>query len=112
MHPVLLVRPSSQHGVLRTVDCTVIHGDVSDANAVERVVDNADAVIYSIGILREFPDLGISFEALHFVGARRAMDAAERCGVKRFVLMSANGVKADGTDYQRTKYMAEQFHYR
>jgi NADH dehydrogenase len=36
------------------------------------------------------------------------MDAAAEVGVRRFLLMSANGVKADGTGYQRTKYMAEQ----
>jgi NADH dehydrogenase len=29
--------------------------------------------------------------------------------VGRFLLMSANGVKADGTAYQRSKYMAEQY---
>ena len=29
--------------------------------------------------------------------------------MSRFLLMSANGVKADGTGYQRTKYMAEQY---
>jgi NADH dehydrogenase len=29
--------------------------------------------------------------------------------VQRFLLMSANGVRADGTGYQRTKYMAEQY---
>jgi NADH dehydrogenase len=65
-------------------------------------------VIYNIGILREFPAQHVTYQALHFEGARRAMDAAEDAGVRRFLLMSANGVKADGTGYQRTKYEAEQ----
>ena len=37
------------------------------------------------------------------------MDAAEGAGLRHFLLMSAHGVKADGTGYQRTKYMAEQY---
>jgi NADH dehydrogenase len=66
-------------------------------------------VIYNIGIIRQFPKKGITFEAMHFEGARHCMEAAERLGVKRFILMSANGVKYDGTGYQSTKFLAEQY---
>jgi NADH dehydrogenase len=86
-----------------------VHGDISDPQAVREAVAGADAVIYLIGILREYPAQGITYEALHFEGARRAMEAAEAAGARRFLLMSANGVKIDGTAYQRTKYRAEQY---
>ena len=46
---------------------------------------------------------------MHFEGARHCMEAAERLGVKRFILMSANGVKYNGTLYQSTKFLAEQY---
>ena len=108
-HPVLLVRPGSESKARQAGQCTLINGDIADTGAVRKAIDAADAVIYNIGILREFPARGVTYEALHFEGARRAMDAAEAAGVSRFLLMSANGVKADGTGYQRTKYMAEQY---
>ena len=108
-HPVLLVRHESRHKVRHHERCTLVDGDIANTVAVGAALSGADAAIYNIGILREFPTSGVTFEALHFEGAKRAMNAAEEAGVSRFLLMSANGVKADGTGYQRTKYMAEQY---
>jgi NADH dehydrogenase len=109
MHPLVLARPGSEQRVRHPESCTVYSGDVLDREAVARTVQDADAVIYNIGILREFPDRGITFERLHFDAAKLVIDAAVAAGAPRFVLMSANGVKADGTVYQRTKYLAEQY---
>jgi NADH dehydrogenase len=106
---VLLVRPGSGHRARQPGRCTLVEGSIADPAAVRRTVAGADAVIYNIGILREFPSRGISFEALHYEGARQAMDAAVEAGARRFVLMSANGVRPDGTAYQATKYRAEQY---
>ncbi len=106
--PVLLVRRGSESKVEQPERCWLVPGDVDDEDAVHDAVKDSDAVIYNIGIIREFPQDGITFQALHFDGAKRVMDIAEAEGVKRFLLMSANGVKADGTGYQRTKYMAEE----
>jgi uncharacterized protein YbjT (DUF2867 family) len=108
-HPVLLVRPESRHKVRHHERCTLVDGDIASPDAIRAALSGADAAIYNIGILREFPSSNVTFKALHFEGAKRAMDAAEEAGVHRFLLMSANGVKADGTGYQRTKYMAEQY---
>ena len=106
-HPVLLVRPGSEARVRHLDRCTIVSGDIDDSDAIKRVVDGSDAVIYNIGILREFPDRGISFARLQDEAARRVIDIAEANGVRRFLLMSANGVRQDGTEYQRTKYAAE-----
>jgi uncharacterized protein YbjT (DUF2867 family) len=108
-HPVLLVRPGSHHKVRHSERCTMVDGDIASPDTIRTALADTDAVIYNIGILREFPSSGVTYEALHFEGARRAMDVAEEVGVRRFLLMSANGVKVDGTGYQRTKYMAEQY---
>jgi len=108
-HPVLLVRPESRHKVRHHARCTLVEGDISSPDSVRAALSGADAAIYNIGILREFPSRNVTYEALHFEGAKRAMDAAEAAGAQRFLLMSANGVKADGTAYQRTKYLAEQY---
>lgn len=109
MHPVVLARPGSEQRLRHPESCAVEVGDVFDPEAVARVVQGADAVIYNIGILREFPARGITFERLHFDAAKLVIDAAVSAGARRFLLMSANGVKADGTAYQRTKYLAEQY---
>jgi NADH dehydrogenase len=108
-HPVLLVRPGSTHKVDQSDQCTLVEGEIADRAAIAAAVTDADAVIYNIGILREFPSKGVTYQALHDEGARRVMDVAGESGVRRFVLMSANGVRADGTGYQRSKYQAEQY---
>ena len=107
LHPVLLVREGSEHKVQQRERCTIVSGDIEDADAVRRVVEGSDAIIYNIGILREFPNRGITYQKLQDEAARRVMDLAQEAGVRRFLLMSANGVNADGTEYQRTKYRAE-----
>jgi len=104
----LLIRPGSGHKAPESDNCALIAGDLDDAAALEQLVADSDAVIYSVGILREFPDQGISFQALHYEGVVRVALAAEQAGTKRFLLMSANGVKPKGTAYQRTKYAAEE----
>jgi NADH dehydrogenase len=108
MHPVLLVRPGHEHRVRQVERCAVVAGDVTDPGSVDRVLGQADAAIYNIGILREFPARGITFGELQLEAPKRVIDAAARLGVGRFLLMSANGVKPDGTAYQQTKYLAEQ----
>jgi len=107
--PVLLVRPGSENKVYLPDKCHVNVGYITDFESIEQTINNTDAVIYNIGIIRQFPKKGITFEAMHFEGARHCMEAAERLGVKRFILMSANGVKYNGTLYQSTKFLAEQY---
>lgn len=106
--PRLLVRPGSENKVPQPESCEIVHGDVGDLGALENCLTGADAVIYLIGILREFPSQGITFEGLQHQGVLDTIAAAQKVGVDRFLLMSANGVHADGTTYQRTKYQAEQ----
>jgi len=106
-HPVVLVRKGSETKLRQLNRCTIVNGDIDDADAIKRVVDDSDALIYNIGILREFPKRGITFAKLQDEAARRVMDTAVAAGVRRFLLMSANGVKPDGTAYQRSKYHAE-----
>jgi NADH dehydrogenase len=107
--PQLLVRPGSEDKLRQPERCNTVSGSIAEREAIAKVLESADAAIYNIGILRELPAQGISFEQLHFEGARRCMNVAQEAGVERFLLMSANGAKAEGTAYQRTKYKAEQY---
>jgi len=106
--PKLLVRPHRGERSASLDHCATVSGDVGDLRALERCASGADAVIYLIGILREDPARGATFEELQWRGVERTIAAAKTAGVRRFLLMSANGVKANGTPYQRTKFLAEE----
>ena len=107
--PLLLVRPRSENKVSRANDCTLNIGDISDKEIIENTIKESDAIIYNIGLIRQYPKKGITFEKTHFEGAKCCIDIAKEIGVKRFILMSANGVKYDGTKYQSTKFLADQY---
>lgn len=107
--PALLVRPGSESKIRHRERCTSVSGDISNTQAIRSTLYGCDAAIYAIGILREAPRRGITFEEMHFQGAKRAINWALEEGVKRFILTSANGVKPDGTAYQATKFKAEQY---
>ncbi|KAA6184325.1 NAD(P)H-binding protein [Thiohalocapsa marina] len=104
----LLVRPGSEDRLPAHPGVSTIAGDVGDEAAVDTLLQGCDAAIYLIGILREFPASGITFDALQRRGAERMMAVAEALGVKRFLLMSANGIDAAATPYQTTKLAAEE----
>ena len=105
----LLVRPGSEAKLALRGDCRIVRGDLSSDNAIAQTLEHSDAVIYNVGILRELPRQGVTFEAMQFDGLVRVVDAARKCRVSRLLLMSANGASADGTAYQQTKYRAEQY---
>lgn len=105
--PRLLVRPGSQKRIPRQSSCEFVLGDISNSEAMQDLLKGVDAVIYNIGILREFTSQGISFKELQFEGVVRAAGIAASQGVRRFILMSANGVEQCLTRYQRTKLAAE-----
>ena len=107
--PRLLVRKGSDNKVQSSDNCIIVHGDISDDESIKQVIKGSDAVIYSIGLIREFKAKGITFENTQFKGAVKCIDVAIELGVKRFILMSANGVSPEGTDYFKTKWMSEQY---
>jgi len=106
--PVLLVRPGSEHRLELPDRCQVIKGSVDDEDAIAALLEGVDAVIFNIGILREKPALGITFKRLQQDAPTHVMQTALAQGVRRFLLMSANGIEARSTPYQLTKWAAEE----
>jgi len=105
----LLTRPGSEHKVPLQHDAIEgVSGDVADEGALRTLLQGCDAAVYLIGILREQPKEGVTFDALQRRGAERTMAVASELGVRRFLLMSANGVDAAATPYQTTKLAAEE----
>ena len=105
--PHVLVRSGSEGKLHRANECELTTGDLDSAAAIDAVLAGCDAVIYNVGILREFPREGITFEALQYRGAETVAEAAKRAGIRRFLLMSANGIDSAETRYQTTKLRAE-----
>ena len=99
-----------QSGSLSKINspCEVVKGDIQNKNSILETMQGAEAVIYTIGIIREFPKKGVTFKELHLNGLKRCLEIALKIGVKRFILMSANGVRPDGKAYQRTKWQADE----
>lgn len=104
----VLLRPGSEGKLPAQPELEAVPGDVSDEAAVRACLAGCDAVVYLIGILREQPSRGITFDAMQRRGAERAIAVAEELGIKRFLLMSANGIDAAATPYQTTKLAAEE----
>jgi uncharacterized protein YbjT (DUF2867 family) len=107
--PVVLVRAGSEARLHRADECIAVAGGLESRTAIAATLRDCDAAIYLVGILRENPSAGITFKALQYDAARLCMETALEQGVARFLLMSANGARADGTPYQQSKFAAEEF---
>jgi NADH dehydrogenase len=106
--PSLMVRLGSERKVKQAERCRLVAGNLSSTTAIDATLENCDAVIYSVGILKESPKQGITFEELQYNGVVRVAESAKTRGISRFLLMSANGAKSTGTPYQETKFRAEE----
>lgn len=107
--PCLLVRAGSESKISRRDEVRTTQGDIASPEALRQVMEGCSAVIYNVGILREFPSKGITFENSQYEGVVHTVEAAKAANVERLLLMSANGVKRPGTPYQETKRRAEEF---
>ena len=85
-----------------------VAGDVGDAESLRRAFAGCEAVVHLVAIIREVPRKGVTFERVHVEGARNVVEAAKEVGVRRFLLMSANGVERADTPYFRTKLEMER----
>jgi NADH dehydrogenase len=99
-------RPIPDHGG----KVTSFSGGLFDAHALDRGLQGCDAAIHLVGIIRERPSKGATFERIHFEGARNVVDAVKRSGVRRYLHMSALGARADAVSpYHTTKWKAEEY---
>jgi uncharacterized protein YbjT (DUF2867 family) len=105
----LLVRRNSVQKVTSPDDYDIVTGDIFDTNACLRACDGVDAIVHLVGIIREFPAEGITFDQYHRVATANMLNGARRCGVERFVHMSALGTRDDASSvYHRTRRAGEK----
>lgn len=107
---VITRRPYRHRELMVNPEVDLIAGNAHDPEDLDRVLQGQDAVINLVGILNERGHDGSGFRQAHVELTEKALAAAERQGVRRFLQMSA--LKADMTDppshYLQTKGEAEQ----
>jgi len=84
-------------------------GDVTKPESLVKALQGCDAIINLVGIIREFPSQGMTFERLHVEATANMLTASKKAGVVRYLQMSALGTRPSAiSDYHKTKYRAEE----
>lgn len=97
-------RPAAEQAGAR-----LVRGDAAEPESFLTALDGCDAVINLVGIIREFPGRGITFDRLHRQVTASMIDAAKRSGVQRYLQMSALGTRREAISaYHRSKWQGEE----
>lgn len=103
----LLVRDPTEARSVRGPSVELASGDVTDPASLRRAMEGADAVIHLVAII--FEKGNRTFERIIAQGTRNVVAAAGAAGVKRFILMSANGARNNPRyPYLLAKWQGEQ----
>ncbi|MGZ4879403.1 MAG: complex I NDUFA9 subunit family protein [Candidatus Angelobacter sp.] len=102
-----LVREPQKASSAESGKAELVAGDVVEGTGLDQGMQGCDAVIHLVGIIVEKGTN--TFERVHHLGTRNVVEAAKRTGIKRFVQMSALGVRANGVAaYQTSKWKGEE----
>src|SRR5882672_12351865 len=94
-------------GFRREGDFRYVQGDVVSGIGLDAAMKGCDVVLHLVGIIVEKGKN--TFDAVHHIGTRNVVEAAKRNGIKRFIQMSALGVRKDGVAaYQTSKWKGEE----
>ncbi len=81
--------------------------EIDDVPALSAAFAGCDVVIHAAGINREIGDQ--TFDRVHIEGTRAMVEAAQRAGVDRIVMVSFLRARPDcGSAYHETKWAAEE----
>lgn len=102
-----LVRDPQQANEFVQTGVDLVPGDVTEGTGLDQGTAGCDAVIHLVGIIIEKGKS--TFARVHHIGTRNVVEAAKRTGIRRFIQMSALGVRADGVAaYQTSKWRGEE----
>jgi uncharacterized protein YbjT (DUF2867 family) len=102
-----LVRDPQKVNLAEHGKVDLVAGDVVKGTRLNEGMQGCEAVIHLVGIIVEKGTN--TFERVHHLGTRNVVEAAKRTGIKRFVQMSALGVRSDGVaPYQISKWKGEE----
>jgi len=101
------VKALARQGDVRDARETV-PGDLFDDAALDTLLRGCDTLIHLVGIIRENPRRGQTFDRVHHEAVKRLVARAEAHGVHRLIHMSALGTRAHArSDYHHTKWLGE-----
>lgn len=104
-----LVRRGSERDLRGLEAIERVEGDVLVRRGLEEDIGGCDTLIHLVGIIREHPASGITFERVHTQATVNVLEAATAAGVRRFIHMSALGTRPDArARYHATKWAAEE----
>jgi len=104
-----LVRRGSERALRGQGAIARIEGDVLSLQGLEEGMAGCDTVIHLVGIIREHPASGVTFERVHTQGTVNVLEATAAAGIRRYVHMSALGTRPEAAArYHRTKWAAEE----
>jgi NADH dehydrogenase len=104
-----LVRPGSEHDLKGFASIDRVPGNVLEPDGLAPSVEGCAAIVHLVGIIREQPSRGVTFERLHAQATRNMLELARKAGVPRYVQMSALGTRPGArARYHRTKWEAEE----
>ncbi len=105
----LMVRRTSLHKVNPADGFEIFPGDVLDSHACLKAVDGVQGVVNLVGVVREIPEEGTTYEAMHTEATFNLVDAARRYDVDRMIQMSGLGARPDAKSrYHTTKFESEE----
>jgi uncharacterized protein YbjT (DUF2867 family) len=105
-----LVRRGSEKKLRERQRVEIAPGDCLEHEALEEAAAGCDAVIHLVGIIREFPGRGVTFEQVHVQATRNVVDAAQGAGARRYLHMSALGARPEPADpYHLTNFTADEY---
>jgi NADH dehydrogenase len=105
-----LVRRGSEEDLHGFEAIERVEGDIlGPPEALEGGMAGCDTVVHLVGIIRELPTRGVTFERLHHKGTANVLAAATRAGVRRYLHMSALGTRPGARSrYHQTKWAGEE----
>jgi NADH dehydrogenase len=88
---------------------TKFNGTLDNVDAMARAMEGCVAVVHLVGIIREVPEAGATFEKVHVQGTKNVVAACKKAGIQRIVYVSALGTGPGAeTAYHQTKFQAEE----
>jgi nucleoside-diphosphate-sugar epimerase len=81
--------------------------DIGDVEALTKAFDGCEVVAHCAGINREIGKQ--TYQKVHIDGTRAVVEAAQRAGVKRIIMLSFLRARPDcGSPYHESKWVAEE----
>jgi uncharacterized protein YbjT (DUF2867 family) len=103
-----LQRAHSPRGVEQP-GVTVVVGDILDVGSFQLGMQQHDAVVQLVGIIKEYPRKGMTMKRVHVDGTKNVLAAAKNNGIHRFLHMSALNTREGAvSNYHRSKWEAEE----